>query len=158
MIFAILEPRNAAACRAFSHVFDAIDESPSEYEHHAGFMDRRSDRVSLEDVVGGATGVDDTSSSYAATETSFASDTTDVAGDDHTASSELVWTGQYEFSLHKLPQISKVGWRAGYGRKWNEDPSGRTDLLLATFQDARQYGVHGNHLVLNFRPESGMFR
>ena len=152
--FTTLEPWNKAAMKCFSKVCDAFLENPLQYSHHRRFLWHRDTKLRLRDLIERGSSARD--SPALASVLSFSSEGTEP-DEENDLLSEFVWSGHYSFSLATPPELTQVGWRVGYGRKWVEDPCGRVDILLAVYGDAKPHRLHGNHAIFNFIQQSGAF-
>ena len=147
--FATLKPFNTAAAQCFSRVCKAIKQYPAAYAHHAQFLSHDPDQIPLRDAISAVR-----TASTPASDVSLSSEGTELLED---PLDELVYVGSYEFALRTPPELRRLGWRAGYGRRWDKDPTARVDLLLALPGGAKEYRIHGNHTLFNFVEHSGTF-
>ncbi|KAK3712687.1 Protein kinase [Vermiconidia calcicola] len=150
-------PINLKAVIAFDEVCESIGREPEKYNYHATFIKRNDTQIKVGEALElNQPLAPDANSSPHATELSFSSEAT-AADEDVDLMNEPIWTGRYQFSLDQRPELPKIGWRAGYGRNWNSDPKGCTELLLAMRDTAQQYRVHGTHVLFNVLADSGAF-
>ncbi|KAK0770283.1 hypothetical protein LTR75_017953 [Friedmanniomyces endolithicus] len=135
------------------HVCEAIDVEPDRYRDHSRYMVKQHNQVPVRNAVRGRE-QSITPQPRSPSDISFSSEATQ---DDYDTMNELVWTGSYAFRIDVPPELPKLGWRAGRGRKWQQDSHGRVDLLLAIEKDAKAARIHGNHALFNIIADSGAF-
>ncbi|KAK1089525.1 hypothetical protein LTR33_000001, partial [Friedmanniomyces endolithicus] len=135
------------------HVCEAIDVEPDRYRDHSRYMVKQHNQVPVRNAVRGRE-QSITPQPRSPSDISFSSEATQ---DDYDTMNELVWTDSYAFRIDVPPELPNLGWRAGRGRKWQQDSHGRVDLLLAIEKDAKAARIHGNHALFNIIADSGAF-